>query len=143
MDSTSGSSGSGVGERLAYLQVELSRVLFLPFPAIEPSSSAKISYSDSKSEPYEVLARLIKAGEDHSSPIFVPIIGRDTAGVLVCRSGCSGSGVGIRAGAATGSSGGGWSRSIVLISSESSCLNCRDLLLAVDHHSSVRPNLQQ
>ena len=121
MDPTSASSASGVGERLVYLQVELSLVLFLPLPGTEPSSSANGSIS--KRDPYDVLARLMNAGEDHSSPIFVPIAGRFADGVLVCRLDGSGSGVGARAGAVAGSSGAGWSRSIFLISSESSCLN--------------------
>ncbi len=67
--SESCSSGRGLGDRLAYLHgsaPRLNRGRFRRLPLTGPSSS-KRSASGSKSEPYESLARLRKAGEENSS----------------------------------------------------------------------------
>jgi hypothetical protein len=66
--SSSDASASGLGDRLLYLHAELNLVLFLPFPRTVPSSSA--NGSNSKRDPYDVLARLVKAGEEYSSSSF-------------------------------------------------------------------------
>ncbi len=85
---------AGLGERLAYRHDELSLVLFLPFPSIVPSS-VNGSNSSSKRLPYDVLARFIKAGDDHSSPLIaLPFNCTEEFSVGADR-GISGSGVGI------------------------------------------------
>lgn len=77
---------------LSIVHVLLSLVRFLPLPFTEPSASSKPS---SQSEPYEVRARLMNAGEENSSSasFISPCLG-----VPVTLDGKgSGSGVGIRA----------------------------------------------
>lgn len=112
-------STSGLGERLWYFHVELNLVLFLPFPRMEPSSSANGSYSLSNREPYDILARLVNAGEDHSSPSFVPRLGRFEMLSVVygdAYGDVAASGDGIRSWVGASGSAAGWSISIRFVS---------------------------